>query len=71
MLLDMSEAETLDSSGVGWLLECHKKFREAGGGFVIHSLTPTASQVLRMLNMQMVLRLAGDERKALQMLEGD
>ena len=31
VLLDMSDATYMDSSGVGWLLTCHKRMRAAGG----------------------------------------
>ena len=39
VLLDMSEVEVLDSSGVSWLLSCHKKFRTAEGNLLLHSLS--------------------------------
>src|SRR5688500_1945533 len=41
--LDMSGADYLDSSGVGWLITCHKRFRQAGGRLVLHSLSPIVS----------------------------
>jgi len=58
VLLDMSGAAYLDSSGVGWLLACHKRFRQAGGKLVIHSLTPTVSNVMKVLKLERVLEIA-------------
>ena len=70
VLLDMRGVDFLDSSGIGWLLVCHKRFREAGGKLVLHSPSPLARNVLKVLNMQLVFKVADDEDEALQMVEG-
>src|SRR6056297_2860794 len=59
VLLDMSEVEMLDSSGVSWLLSCHKRFRSAGGELVLHSLSDIALNVIKVLNLKSVFRVAG------------
>lgn len=69
VLLDMAEVNTLDSSGVSWLLVCQKRFREGGGKLVLHSLSDVAMNVLRVLNLQTVLKLASDEDEAAQLIE--
>ena len=51
VLLNMEDVEMLDSSGVGWLLTCHKRFRETGGTLVLHSYPPVVANVLRVLNI--------------------
>lgn len=68
-LLDLNEVETLDSSGVNWLLICQKRIRQAGGRLVLHSLSPIARNVIKVLNLQAVFQLADDESQALRMLE--
>ena len=45
VLLDLHNVEVLDSSGISWLLVCHKRFREAGGKLVLHSVSPVVSDM--------------------------
>jgi len=70
VILDMSEVDSLDSSGVNWLLVCQKRLRESGGTFVLHSLSPIAKNVVKVLNLQTVFKLAADENEAIRLLEG-
>lgn len=65
LLVDLSGVTTLDSSGVGWLLLCQKRFRTVGGAFVLHSLSPFVQQLFDVLKMKLVLTLADDESAAL------
>ncbi len=71
VLLDLGGVELLDSSGVGWLLTCHKQFRTQGGALVLHSVSPFARDVLKMLNMHLVLKIADDEAAARKVAQGD
>lgn len=63
-LVDLHESDFIDSSGVGWLMNCHKKFRQAGGALVLHSIPPLVYRTLQVLRMEMVLKLAKDEADA-------
>jgi stage II sporulation protein AA (anti-sigma F factor antagonist) len=71
LALDMSNVVSLDSSGVNWLLVCQKRVRQAGGQLVLHSLSPIARNVIKVLNLQTVFRLADDEEGAVQLLAGE
>ncbi|MCA9164951.1 MAG: STAS domain-containing protein [Planctomycetales bacterium] len=71
VLLNLQEVEIIDSSGVSYLLTCHKKFREAGGKLVLHSVSPLAAGVFKVLNLTQVFCLAEDEASALRLVEGD
>jgi anti-anti-sigma factor len=64
VLVHLGEAGFIDSRGVGWLLVCHKRFREVGGILVLHSMTPEVAQVLKILRMDLVMDLADDETSA-------
>lgn len=64
VLVDLSQAEFLDSSGVGWLLSCHKRFRQGQGRFILHSIPPLVRRTLQILRMELVLKLANDEAEA-------
>ena len=70
VLLDLNRVEVLDSSGIGWLLTCHKRFREGGGALVLHSPSPIARNVIRVLNMHALFNVAGSGAEALRLLEG-
>jgi anti-sigma B factor antagonist len=56
--LDLSEAEYLDSSGVGWLLSCHKRMKQAGGRLLIERPHPIVANVFRVLKLEKVFDLA-------------
>ena len=71
VLLDMSDVEAVDSSGVNWLLICQKKMRASGGRIVLHSLSPIAKNVIRVLNLQTVFALAADISEAETLLDGE
>lgn len=65
ILFDMSDTEFLDSSGISWLLVCHKRCREAGGQLVLHSLPQMVNNVLMVVRMNLVFDLAENEKSAL------
>ena len=64
LLLSLEKCEYLDSSGVEWLLQCHNRFARGGGRIVIHSAKPKVAQLLRIMRMQKVLRIAEDAEQA-------
>lgn len=70
LLLDLSGVELLDSSGVNWLLVSQKRVRESGGRMVLHSLSPIARNVLRVLNMHTVFAMADNESHAQKIANG-
>jgi anti-sigma B factor antagonist len=55
--LDLSNTDYLDSSGVGWLLTCHKRMRQAGGQLTLHSPHPIVANVLRVLKLEKVFQI--------------
>ena len=57
VFLDLSSADHLDSSGVGWLLTCHKRFREGGGTLTLRDPSPLVINVLRILKLETVLAI--------------
>ena len=70
VLLSLDGIDFMDSSGIGWLLACRKQFREAGGSLVIHSVPAQVLDVIRVMRLGHVLRLAEDEPAALAMVQG-
>ena len=64
VFVDLSAVAWIDSSGVGWLIACQKRFRAAGGVLVVHSPPEFAREMLSTLRLHLVLRLAADEAEA-------
>jgi anti-anti-sigma factor len=64
ILMDLSQAQFIDSSGVGWMLKCHKHCKQAGGRIIYHSAPPLVRQTLELLQMGKVLFLAKDAKTA-------
>lgn len=64
VLLNLVRAEYIDSSGVSWLIQNHRRFKDAGGRLVVHDIPPLVNQVLQLLKIQRVLDLASDEPSA-------
>lgn len=70
VLLDLAQAEYIDSSGVSWLLVCHKRFREGGGKLILFGVPPMVANVFKVLRMDTVFELANDKAGALKILQG-
>src|SRR5262245_29563605 len=51
VLLNLAGSEFIDSAGVGWLVMTHKRIREAGGVFVLHSPRPLVQHVFQLLHV--------------------
>lgn len=71
VVFDLGKVTYLDSMGVGWLLGCHRRFREQGGRLILHSLQPLALNVIRVLKLDTVLRLVADAPAALSIARGE
>lgn len=64
VLLNLSAVTGMDTSGVNWLLTLQKRMDAVGGRLVLHSLSPAARSVVRVLNLHGALRVAVDETDA-------
>ena len=69
ILFDLSKTNYVDSAGVSWFINRHKKSKEAGGCFVLHSVPPLVMQVLQLLHMDKLLHIAEDEATARSVAE--
>ncbi len=70
VLLSLEETQFIDSSGLSWLVICHKRFSEAGGRMVLHSIATTVLELLHVMRLELVLHLAEDEAAALKFVRG-
>src|SRR2546421_7257793 len=55
VLLDMSKTDYIDSSAIGWLIGCHKSFKDGGGTLVVHHVQPSVRQILDVLKIGKVV----------------
>lgn len=69
-LVDLCDAVRIDSSGISWLLVCHKRFRSAGGRLILHSAPPLIENTLRVLRLHQVFEMADREAAAREMASG-
>jgi anti-anti-sigma factor len=63
-LLDLGPTAYIDSSGISYLLTVHKRFRQAGGRLVLHSVPPSVMQVFKLLKLPTVMHIAASEPEA-------
>ncbi|HUY33245.1 MAG TPA: STAS domain-containing protein [Pirellulales bacterium] len=70
VLLSLASCRYLDSTGVEWLLRYHKRFAMGGGTLVIHSFSPVVGQILKMMRVDLVLKLAENEAQARHLAQG-
>jgi anti-anti-sigma factor len=64
VLLDLGQAGFIDSSGVGWLMGCHRRFLAGGGRFIVHSVPPLVAQVIHLLKLETILTIKPDRATA-------
>ena len=70
VLLSLEQSCFIDSAGVGWLIVAHKKFLDAGGLLVVHSLPPLVNHTFRLLQVATILHVADDEAAATHLANG-
>jgi anti-anti-sigma regulatory factor len=71
VLLSLEDSDHVDSSGLARLLVWHKRFQEAGGKLILHSIPIPVMETLNILRMELVLQLAPDESSAIELARGD
>ncbi len=67
VLLSLERSCFIDSGGVGWLVMCDRRFRQAGGKLVVHSLPPMVNHVFQLLQVPTILHVANNEEGAVQL----
>jgi hypothetical protein len=66
--LSLAQIALIDTLRMSWLLILHKRFCEAGGKLVVHSIRPRVMEFLGVVRFECVLYLAEDEAVALELL---
>jgi anti-anti-sigma factor len=71
VILNLEKVNFLDSSGLSWLVACHKRFKEQGGRMVLCAIPPRIFQVLQFCRMDQLFQITEDEFAARSVLAGD
>ena len=64
VLLNLEKTTFINSSGISWLLICHKYFSQGGGQLVVYSVPPLVNQVLQFVRLPSIMNFAADEKAA-------
>ena len=70
VLLNLEKAVYIDSSGISWLLICHKHFVQGGGRLILHSVPPLITKVLQIVHLPKIVSTVADEAEALKLARG-
>ena len=68
LILDFSEVQFMDSSGIGMIMGRYKKVQKLGGKVIISSATPQIKRIIEMAGLHGIMQLAPDLKKALKKL---
>ena len=64
IVVDLSDVGFMDSSGIGWLLRCHKRFQTNDGRLIIHSAPDNVLRIFRLLHLSDAIETAESEQDA-------
>ena len=65
VIIGLAKINFIDSSAIGWLIDCNRKFKESGGRMILHSPTPRVNDVIDLLRMREVLEICPTEEAAM------
>lgn len=68
VLLNLDQTSYIDSSAIGWLIQCQKEFRTKGGGMVVHNVRPGVKQMLELLKIGRIVPMCDNELAAKTLL---
>jgi anti-anti-sigma factor len=69
VLLNLKQCRHLDSTGIGYLLTCHRRFDRQGGKLVLHSISPAVSRLLQLMRVDQLLHIAGNASEAAELMK--
>ena len=69
VVLDMSEANYMDSAAVGWLLSLHRSFEESGGRMILCNIQPEIRRVIELMRIDRVVPIVDERAEAIAKLK--
>jgi anti-sigma B factor antagonist len=67
-VLGLERVDFIDSAGIGWLLANHKRFKQAGGMLVLHSVPEAIMLTLKLLRLNAIFQIAESEEQAMTII---
>ncbi len=69
LIVDLSGADAIDSTGIGWMIGCHRRASARGGAIVFHSPEPSVQRTLRLMRLSQVLHISESEKAAKKLVQ--
>ncbi|HID78904.1 MAG TPA: anti-sigma factor antagonist [Planctomycetaceae bacterium] len=69
VLLNLGDVLSIDSLRLSWLAAVHRRFEQAGGKLVLHSVRPEVMEVMETARFELVFHIAEDEQAGLKMAQ--
>ena len=70
VFLTLDDSQSIDTSGICWLVKTSTHFTQAGGKLVLLAVPPVLLDVLTFLNLTPLLHIAANEQAACEMIQG-
>jgi anti-anti-sigma factor len=64
VLIDLGRTTFIDSSGIGWLVVSHRRFRNTGGMLILHSVPAQVYDALFFVRSHAFLTIVANEAEA-------
>ncbi len=71
LIIDMSDVDHVDSSGVSWLLGVDKRFRAGDGRMALHSCQPNVTKIFSILKIDTRISIVPDEQASTELMNGE
>jgi anti-anti-sigma factor len=68
ILLSLEKAIFIDSAAIGWLIDCQRQSKAAGGKLILHSAPPRVGDLFTLLKLSTALNLKENESAAQKFL---
>lgn len=68
VLVSMARVSYVDSSAIGWLINCQRECRAKGGRLAIYAVPPAVKRTLDLLRLRELLNVTDSEAEALKLL---
>lgn len=66
IIIDLSELEVMDSSGLGMLLNCYREVKSGGGELIVVANNPLILSLFQLVHFNRIIRLHKSVSRALE-----
>jgi anti-anti-sigma factor len=70
VLIGLEKITFIDSSAIGWMIDCNRKFRDKSGRMILYAPTPRVKDMIDLLKMREVLEIHNTEAEAVAAING-